>query len=57
MSMRDASALRFDFHPDHERVFVERLDPADVGAGAASQAFYNEQAGAWLAQRVGGCGP
>ena len=54
MSIRDASALRFDVHPDHERTFVERLDPADVRAGAACQASDKEEAGAWLADLVGG---
>ena len=54
MRLLDARDLRFDVHPDHERAFVERLDPADVGAGAACQASDEAEAGAWLADLVGG---
>jgi hypothetical protein len=53
MKIRDSSDLHFALHLDHERAFVERLDPADVEAGAACQAS-EEEGVAWRAKLVGG---
>ena len=53
MSMRGYGDLHFALHRDHERAVVERLDPADVGAGAACQAS-EEEGVARRAKLVGG---